>query len=151
MDARVDDRALITDLVVAYAYAVDEGDWEVFEDLFVPDAAIDYRSSGGIAGNAAEVAAWMPQAMALFRWTMHSISTHRLRFTGERTAKGSLHAFARHGLTWKDVDELMDVNVIYRDEYVRTDAGWRFASRREDTLNVTGGRFAEIIARSVAG
>jgi len=123
VDARVDDRALIADLVVAYAYAVDERDWEVFEGLFVPDAAVDYRSSGGIAGNPAEVAAWLPDALGLFRWTMHSISTHRLTFTGERIAMGSLHVIARHGLTWKGVDELMDVNVIYRDEYVKTVAG----------------------------
>jgi hypothetical protein len=151
VDVRIDDRALITDLVVAYAYAVDERDWEVFEALFVPDAAIDYRSSGGITGNPAEVAAWMPEAMALFTWTTHSISTHRLTFTGERTATGSLHAFARHGLTWKGVDELMDVNVIYRDEYMKTDAGWRFAARREDTLNIGGGRFAELVAATIAG
>ena len=151
MNARVDDRALIKDLVVAYSYAVDEGDWTAFESLFVPDAAIDYRSSGGIAGTPSEVAAWMPGAMALFTWSMHSVSTHRLSFRGEREAGGSLHAFARHGLTWKGFDEVMDVNVIYRDEYVRTDAGWRFAARREDTLLISGGRFAEIVTKSLAG
>ncbi len=151
MDSHLGDRALITDLVVAYAYAVDECDWTTFESLFVSDAAIDYRSSGGIAGNPAEVAAWMPGAMALFTWSMHSISTHRLTFTGDWAATGSLHAFARHGLTWKGVDELMDVNVIYRDEYVRTDDGWRFASRREDTLGIAGGSFAELVAQSLEG
>jgi hypothetical protein len=88
--------------------------------------------------------------MAPFTWSMHSISTHRLTFTGERAATGSLHAFARHGLTWKGVDELMDVNVIYRDEYHRTDEGWRFGTRREDTLSITGGRFAELVAGSLA-
>lgn len=151
MDGHLGDRALITDLVVAYAYAVDEGDWTRFESLFVPDAEIDYRSSGGITGKPAEVAAWMPGAMALFAWSMHSISTHRLTFTGERAATGSLHAFARHGLTWKGADELMDVNVIYRDQYVRTDDGWCFAARREETLAITGGAFAELVARSLEG
>ncbi len=151
MDTRADDRSLISDLVVAYAYAVDESDWSAFESLFVPGASIDYRSSGGIAGTPSEVAAWMPGAMALFSWSMHSISTHRLEFTDERKATGSLHAFARHGLTWEGVDELMDVNVIYRDEYLRTDNGWLFASRREDTLHVAGGRFAELVTRTLPG
>ncbi len=151
MDARADDRALIADLVVAYAYAVDACEWVAFESLFVPDAFIDYRSSGGIAGFPSEVAAWMPRAMALFTWSMHSLSTHRLSFTGYRAAEGSLHVFARHGLTWEGVDELMDVNAIYRDEYVRTDAGWRFASRREDTMLITGGRFAEIVTGGLRG
>jgi hypothetical protein len=151
VDERLDDRALIADLVVAYAYAVDESDWSAFESLFIPDASIDYRSSGGIAGTPPEVAAWMPGAMRMFTWSMHSISTHRLAFTGEREATGSLHAFARHGLTWEGVDELMDVNVIYRDEYFRTNDGWRFASRREDTLHIAGGRFAELVTRSLPG
>lgn len=151
MDARVEDRALIADLVVAYAYAVDERAWDEFEALFVPEAVIDYRSSGGIGGKPAEIAAWMPEALSVFRWTLHSISTHRVEFTGERTATGSLHALARHGLTWKGVDELMEVAVIYRDRYVRTDDGWRFAARSEDTLHIGGGRFAELVAESVAG
>lgn len=151
MEARLDDRALIEDLVVAYAYAIDECDWTAFESLFIADARIDYRSSGGISGTPSEIAAWMPQAMALFTWSMHSLSTHRLSFAGEREATGSLHVFARHALTWEGVDELMDVNAIYRDEYSKTDDGWRFASRREDTLLITGGRFAEIVTGSLGG
>ena len=151
MDARVDDRALMTDLVVAYAYAVDERDWTSFESLFVPDAHIDYRSAGGIAGTPAELAAWMPGAMALFTWSMHSLSTHRLSFAGDRGAVGSLHVFARHALTWEGVDELMDVNAIYRDEYVCSEDGWRFASRTEETLLITGGRFAEVVTRGLTG
>ena len=93
----------------------------------------------------------MPGAMALFTWSMHSISTHRLTFTGERAATGRCTRSRAHGLTWEGVDELMDVNVIYRDEYVRTDDGWRFASRREDTLHIAGGRFAELVTRSLTG
>ena len=151
MDARVDDRALITDLVVDYAYAVDERDWTSFESLFVPDAHIDYRSAGGIAGTPAELAAWMPGAMALFTWSMHSLSTHRISFTGDRAAVGSLHVFARHALAWEGVDELMDVNAIYRDEYVSSEDGWRFASRTEETLLITGGRFAEVVTRGLIG
>jgi hypothetical protein len=41
VDARLGDRALITDLVVAYAYAVDECDWTTFESFLVA------RSFGG--------------------------------------------------------------------------------------------------------
>ena len=63
---RLADRAAIEDLVTAYAYAVDDRDWRRWEDLFLPDAVIDYRSAGGIVGTPAELAAWMPQAMAAF-------------------------------------------------------------------------------------
>jgi len=150
MDVRLNDRALIGDLVVAYAYAVDDQDWQAFEALFAPDAHIDYRSAGGIAGTPAEVAAWMPKAMSVFSWSLHSMSTHRLCFTGADTASGSLHVFARHGVTWEGVDELMDVNAVYHDDYVRTPDGWRFAARREQTLAITGGQFAALVSASLS-
>jgi hypothetical protein len=146
MTLTLDDRALIGDLVVAYAFAIDERNWPAFEALFTPDAAIDYRSAGGIAGTPAEVAAWMPQAMSLFTWTLHSVLTHRLEATGPDGARGALHMFARHGLLWEGTNEVMDVSGVYHDEYVRTPAGWRFAARREHTLSITGGRFAAIAA-----
>jgi hypothetical protein len=149
MTLTLEDRAGIGDLVVAYAFAVDERDWQAFEALFVPDAKIDYRSAGGIAGSPAEVAAWMPNALSFFTWTMHSVFSHRIRMTGPDTAEGSLHVVARHGLLWEGAKEIMDVSGIYRDAYVRTAGGWRFAARREDTMCFTGGRFAEIAAARV--
>ena len=56
MHLHIEDRVLIGDLVVAYAYAVDEKNWMAFEALFTQDAQIDYRSAGGIAGTPAELA-----------------------------------------------------------------------------------------------
>jgi SnoaL-like protein len=149
MTPTLEDRALITDLVVAYAFAVDERNWQAFEALFTPDAHIDYRSAGGIAGTPAEVAAWMPQAMSLFTWTLHSVLTHRLAAAGPDAVTGSLHMFARHGLLWEGTNEVMDVSGVYHDQYVRTPVGWRFAARREHTSSITGGRFAEIAAARI--
>ena len=149
MTPTLEDRALIGDLVVAYAYAVDERNWPAFEALFTPDAKIDYASAGGVTGSPAEVAAWMPQALSFFTWTMHSVFSHRIEMTGPDRAKGSLHVVARHGLLWEGANEIMDVAGIYRDEYVRTPDGWRFAARREDTMCFTGGKFAAIAAARV--
>jgi hypothetical protein len=87
----------------------------------------------------------MAGAMAMFSWSMHSMSTQRIVFTGPDIAAGTTHVFARHGLVWDDVEELMDVSAVYHDTYVRTEAGWRFASRREQTHAVTGGRFAQLV------
>lgn len=150
MDLRLEDRVLIGDLVVAYGYAVDEGDWSAFAALFTPDAHIDYRSAGGIAGTPADLAAWMPQAMATFSWSLHACSNHRIRFTGADTAEGTLHMFARHGLIWEGDAELMDVSGLYHDRYVRTPAGWRFAARREETLSVSGGKYAALVSAHLA-
>ncbi len=144
-DLRLEDRARIEQLAIAYAYAVDDKDWSAFEALYVPDAIIDYRSAGGIAGTPAEVAAWMAGVSEMFSWSMHSMSTQRIVFTEPDAATGSVHVFARYGLVWEGAEELMDVSAVYHDTYVRTEAGWRFASRREQTNSVTGGRFAELV------
>ena len=149
MTLSLEDRTLIGDLVVAYAYAVDERNWQAFETLFTLEAHIDYRSAGGLTGTPAEVAAWMPQAMSMFTWTLHSVLTHRIQSTGVDAATGSLHVVARHGLIWDGATEIMDVIGVYHDHYVRTPTGWRFAARREDTLSFTGGRFAEMAAARV--
>ena len=99
---RLADRAAIQDLATAYAYAVDDRDWTRWEALFLPDALVDYTSAGGIAGTPAEVAAWMPGAMAIFAFCLHTTSTHEIRFTGPDRAEGRVHVFNRNGVEWED-------------------------------------------------
>jgi len=145
---RVADILAIRDLVTAYAHSVDDRDWVRWEALFLPDAAVDYTSAGGIAGSPSEVAAWMPDAMAAFTWCMHSTSTHEIRFTGDDEAAGRVHVFNRNGAQWDGQAELVDVSAVYVDRYRRTRDGWRFAERIEHTKAITGGRFAELVAEA---
>ncbi|MCC5954141.1 MAG: nuclear transport factor 2 family protein [Acidimicrobiia bacterium] len=143
------DRAAITDLVVAYAHAVDDRDWERWEALFIPDALVDYRSAGGIAGTPAEVARWMPEAMAVFTFCLHSVSTHEIRFASPQEALGRVHVFNRNGVEWEGEHELVDVSATYHDRYVRVADRWWFAERIEHTHVITGGAFADL-ARGAA-
>ena len=146
---RLVDRLEIQDLTTAYANSVDSRDWVRFEGLFVPDARIDYTSAGGTAGTPAEVAAWMPEAFAIFLWTMHSMSTQEIRFADADHASGSTHVIARHGVAWEGEEQLMDVGGTYADDYVRTVEGWRFAARTEHTVYFLGDSFADV-AREAA-
>lgn len=148
--SRAEDVLAIRDLAISYAHAVDDRDWARFEGLFVPDAVIDYTASAGITGSPAEVAAWMPDAMGLFTWCLHTIATHEIRFTGHGTATGRVHVFNRNGLVWEGEDEIMDVGGFYLDEYVRVGEHWRFARRVEKTSYITGGRFAALVRDAAA-
>jgi len=143
--ARLGDVAAIRDLAIAYAHAVDDRDWARWQALFVPDAHIDYRHSGGIAGTPAEVAAWLPGAMSVFRFSLHSILTHEIRFRGPDTATGRVHLFNRNGLDWEGRFELCDIGGLYLDDYVRVGDHWRFARRVEHSHYVTGGAFAAVV------
>ncbi len=145
--ARLADHLAIQDLATAYAYAVDDRDWRRWEALFLPDALVDYTSAGGIAGTPAEVAAWMPGALSVFAFCLHTTSTHQIRFTGPDTATGRVHVFNRNGVEWEGAPELFDVGAVYDDTYARVGAGWRIARRIEHTTYVGGGGFARMIVR----
>ena len=147
---RMADVLAIQGLAIAYAGAVDDADWVRWEALFTPDAVVDYVSSGGIVGSSAEVAAWMPGAMSVFTWTMHSIFTHEIHFTGPDRATGRVHLFNRNGVDWEGQAEILDVGGFYEDEYVRVGDAWRFTKRVERTIYVEGGRFADIVRELAA-
>jgi hypothetical protein len=144
-EARQADRLAIGDLVVAYGFAIDDGDWPRWRALFTDDARLDYTHSGGIAGTVDEVAAWMPGALALFAWSLHSVLTHEIRFTGDDTAVGRVHLFNRNGLEWEGRPELVDIGGRYHDEYRRGGDRWRFSRRDEESHYITGGAFAALV------
>lgn len=142
---RCGDLAAIKELAIAYAYAVDDRDWKRWRSLFTDDAQIDYLSAGGIAGSADELAAWMPDAMSIFKFCMHSVLTHEVKFTGDETATGRAHVFNRNGVVQNGVNEFVDVGAIYEDTYVRAGGVWKIASRTEHVKYITGGSFADMI------
>ena len=143
--SRQADILAIQDLVVAYGFAVDDRDWPRWTALFTDDATLDYTHSGGIAGTIGEVAAWMPEAMPMFAWSLHSVLTHEIRFTGENTARGRVHLFNRNGVEWKGHLEFCDVGGLYLDEYSRSGDRWQFTRRAEQSHYIAGGEFAAVV------
>ncbi|MER5293987.1 nuclear transport factor 2 family protein [Streptomyces pharetrae] len=78
--ATVMDRLAVDGLVTDYAVAVDDGDWEAYRELFTPDGRADYRSAGGIEGEARSVAAWLAESLRAFPVRQHLIVNRRVRF-----------------------------------------------------------------------
>ncbi|MEW2395696.1 nuclear transport factor 2 family protein [Streptomyces sp. NPDC046862] len=78
--ATVLDRLAVDELITEYAVAVDDGDWTAYQKLFAPDGRADYRSAGGIEGDAVEVAGWLARSMELFGMRQHLIVNRRVRF-----------------------------------------------------------------------
>jgi hypothetical protein len=87
----------------------------------------------------------MPDAFAVFSWSLHSVLTHEIRFTGPETATGRVHLFNRNGLEWNGELEFCDVGGLYLDEYRRIGDAWRFSRRVEQPLYITGGQFAAVV------
>ncbi len=78
--ATLRDRLAVDGMITDYAVAVDDGDWEAYRSLFAPDGRADYRSAGGIEGDAGSVAAWLAESMRLFSMRQHLIVNRRVRF-----------------------------------------------------------------------
>jgi hypothetical protein len=102
----------VDDLVTAYAVAVDDGDWRAYRELFTADGRADYRSAGGIEGDADRIAAWLADSLALFAMRQHLIVNRQVRF-------GALdHDFAAPDLV---------CGGRYDFGAVRTPDGWRLS------------------------
>jgi hypothetical protein len=78
--ATVLDRLAVDELITDYAVAVDDGDWAAHRELFAPDGRADYRSAGGIEGDAGSVTAWLAENMGRLPMRQHLIVNRRVRF-----------------------------------------------------------------------
>lgn len=78
--AAVMDRLAVDGLITDYAVAVDDGDWTAYRQLFTADGRADYRSAGGIEGEAGNVASWLADTMRSFAMRQHLIVNRRVRF-----------------------------------------------------------------------
>jgi 3-phenylpropionate/cinnamic acid dioxygenase small subunit len=135
----ISDRIHINDLLVRYTVAIDTQDWKLLDTVFLPDATVDYTSSGGVRGKYPEVRAWLAKVLAAFAMTQHMISNSVVKIEGDRatcrtmvfnpmgtkTAQGKLHLFY--------------VGAYYNDKLVRTSEGWRIAERLEEQAYFDGG------------
>lgn len=78
--ATLRDRLAVDEVITDYAVAVDDGDWSSYRSLFTPDGRADYRSAGGIEGDAGSIAAWLAESLQLFSMRQHLIVNRRVRF-----------------------------------------------------------------------
>ena len=125
----ISDRFAIQDLMVDYCYAIDNRDWDALDAIFTPDAIIDYTEMVGIKGTLAEIKLFLVSSMAAVQACQHIISTSKITIDGDR-AHGK--TVCTNPMVLNPDGHVMFVGLWYRDEFVRTAAGWRISSRYEE-------------------
>ncbi|MFF7976438.1 nuclear transport factor 2 family protein [Streptomyces sp. NPDC007905] len=135
--ATVMDRLAVDEMVTEYAVAVDDGDWAAYRGLFTVDGRADYRSAGGIEGEAGRVAGWLAGSLELFAMRQHLIVNRQVRFgilehdTGDtarvRADYLSPMRFADDGVGGSGAPDLV-CGGRYDFELLRTPEGWRLRS-----------------------
>jgi hypothetical protein len=88
----ISDRLEIEDLMVSYCYAIDSSNWNALDDVFTPDAVIDYSEMVGVRGNLTQIKAFLAGSLSQVAGFQHAISTTQLRFEGD-VARGRTVCF----------------------------------------------------------
>lgn len=128
------DRVAVDDLLTTYTSAIDGHDWDRLDDVFTPDALIDYTAAGGISGVYPEVKAWLAEMLPVFTGMQHLVTNAAVEIDGDtarvRAAFVNPLLIARVGRPpWR-----MDLGGVYVHTLVRTAAGWRSRQLVEEIL-----------------
>ena len=125
---RLAQRLEIEEVLVRYTRAIDTGDWDRLDEVFTPDATIDYRQSGGIEGTFDVVKPWLAEHLPIFPRRMHMLGQLDVVVNGD-TATVAAYFHNPMVLQQPDGGELLvELGGVYHHELVRTPDGWR--SRR---------------------
>jgi len=125
-----DDVLAIQQVLTRYTRAVDTGRWALLDDVFLPDATIDYTSPGGISGSYPEVRAWLAEVLpAFFPRRMHLLGQVDVDFTAPDAA--SVVAYFHNPMVTPAADgaagagALVEFGGLYHHLLSRTASGWR--------------------------
>jgi hypothetical protein len=129
---QISDRIEIQDLLVRYSHAIDTRDFDLLDEVFTPDAFIDYTSMGGAKGSLPEIKHFLRKAMKQFSGFQHMIGNSMIDLRGD-VATGRTICHNPMVLTRPDGEtHVFTCGLWYLDELVRTPDGWRIRKRVEE-------------------
>jgi 3-phenylpropionate/cinnamic acid dioxygenase small subunit len=132
------DRLEIEDVLTRYAWSIDTATWDGLDEVFTPDAFIDYTSAGGIKGAFPEIKEWLSTVLPHFPAYQHLVTNKDIRIDGD-TATSRCQFY--NPMAQKAADggtSMFFVGGEYRDKLVRTSDGWRISERIEHSVWTDG-------------
>jgi ketosteroid isomerase-like protein len=136
---RLADRAEISDLLLAFARALDTRDWDAYAQTFAEDG--EFRIFDQVRVGREEIAAGPARDLTRFDRTQHFSTNHVIDVDGDRATAQS-YMLAIHVPDAAKPDEHADIGGTYRCECVRTPEGWRFQSVAIEVWWTAGAQFA---------
>ena len=127
----ISDRIEIQDLLARYTQAIDRRDWDGLDQIFTPDAHIDYSAMGGEAGGLAQIKEFLARVMPMFESTQHLLGSSVVDIDGDAA---SARTICHNPMVLRGGEDphLILCGLWYRDKLVRTPAGWRISERVEE-------------------
>lgn len=133
----ISDRLEIQDLLARYCEAIDTRNFEALDELFTPDAVIDYTEAGGEKGNLTEIKAFLVKALGKFSGMQHMIGLPLITLNGD-TASVKTALYNPMVMEQDGKPHTFFVGMWYIDEMVRTASGWRISKRSEKACYFSG-------------
>lgn len=125
MTSTFEDQLALRDLVMRYCRGCDRRDFKLVRSLYHDDAVDDHGAM--FRGGPDEFVAWLPQVMARWELTVHSVSNSLIVVDGDR-AEGEHHVTAYHRSRPPERREYI-VQGRYLDRYERRNGVWKFKHR----------------------
>lgn len=125
MDPTLLDQVALHDLVMRYCRGIDRRDFALVRSLYHDDAIDDHGAM--FSGPPDAFVAWLPQAMAPWELTIHSVANSTFAIAGDR-AEGEHYVRAWHRTHPPGRKEYI-VHGRYLDRYERRKEEWKFLHR----------------------
>lgn len=124
------DELAILQLLQRYFHALDDRDYALLDRVFLPDARLHYdMGDGGAAVPYPVMRKAFEEFMPRFAWTQHMAGLPLIELDGD-AARSTTGLRALHVQEAADGERnVWRVWGTYRDDHVRTPAGWRIRER----------------------
>jgi hypothetical protein len=128
---QLEDRALISEQVIKYAFSVDRRDWKMFRECFTDPVYIDHSENGLAARDYArdDFVAIVREAVSSFETTQHLSPNHVIEFDPSDLNRATCYSsmYAPHYRPGDKDGSLVLLRGSYTNHMLRTSEGWRIA------------------------
>jgi len=134
--ARLESRFAISDLVVNYATALDDRQWNLLGELWAKDAV--FVSPNSVTEGREAIVEGFRVRLSAYTWSLHDPHGHSVEFDDDTHARGTVIGYSELG----KADSTLTTSIRYHDDYVLEEGRWRFA--RRSVLSLYGMTMAEV-------
>jgi hypothetical protein len=133
------DEKEIIDVMNQYTTALDTRNWEMLEATMTPDGQADFGNLAGVGilDSPQALVDLCRKSLQDLKATQHLQGNYAVNVTGD-TAQASCYLQANHFADGLPGGDEFVVWAKYRDDFVRTDSGWKIKKRYLDTIHAGG-------------
>lgn len=137
--AAMSDEAAVTAVVNRYAYALDDREWALLDEVFAEDAVARYgrADSAAVTGRAA-IVRMIGSMLDGCGPSQHLLATHIVTVDGDRAESVCKARVYHYGAGAKAALEPYECFGVYRHTLRRTGAGWRITGLLFDVHHTVG-------------